>query len=206
MTPKEALDLILLTLKPINLSLPNRLLDLFPARSYGFSRNRESFDSQTGPTFDYLGISNVLSDKILQLLFHPNRASRLVQQKALDESHLSLFEMIDEIFQSTIKNIPSDSYNRELQNIVNFNVLKNLMSLGASDYVYPQVKAIVYEKLLEIRSWLRENNEIEYKLYFISELDRFFKDPKFYKETKSLRIPDGSPIGIYDCDLNFLWK
>ena len=203
---KEALDLILLTLKPINLSLPNRLLDLFPARSYGFSRNRESFDSQTGPTFDYLGISNVLSDKILQLLFHPNRASRLVQQKALDESHLSLFEMIDEIFESTIKNIPSDSYNRELQNIVNFNVLKNLMSLGASDYAYPQVKAIVYEKLLEIRSWLRENNEIEYKLYFISELDRFFKDPKFYKETKSLRIPDGSPIGIYDCDLNFLWK
>ena len=154
---KEALDLILLTLKPINLSLPNRLLDLFPARSYGFSRNRESFDSQTGPTFDYLGISNVLSDKILQLLFHPNRASRLVQQKALDESHFSLFEMIDEIFESTIKNIPSDSYNRELQNIVNFNVLKNLMSLGASDYVYPQVKAIVYEKLLEIRSWLREN-------------------------------------------------
>ena len=48
--------------------------------------------------------------------------------------------------------------------------------------------------------------KIEYKLYFISELDRFFKDPKFYKETKSLRIPDGSPIGIYDCDLNFLWK
>ena len=36
-------------------------------------------------TFFYLGISNVLSDKILQLLFHPNRASRLVQQKALDE-------------------------------------------------------------------------------------------------------------------------
>ncbi|MDG2147119.1 MAG: zinc-dependent metalloprotease [Flavobacteriaceae bacterium] len=203
---KEALDLILSTLKPKNLSLPNRLLDLFPARSYGFSRNRESFDSQTGPTFDYLGISDMLSDKILKLLLHPNRASRLVQQKALDETHFSLFEMIDQIFESTIKNIPNQSYNRELQNIVNFNVLKNLMSLGASDYAYPQVRAIVYEKLLEIRSWLRENNEIEYKLYFISEIDRFFEDPEVYKETNSLRIPDGSPIGIYDCDLNFLWK
>ena len=203
---KEALDLILSTLKPKNLSLPNKLLDLFPARSYGFSRSRESFDSQTGPTFDYLGISNMLSDKILKLLLHPNRASRLVQQKALDETHLSLFEMIDQIFESTIKSIPNQSYNRELQNIVNFNVLKNLMSLGASDYAYPQVRAIVYEKLLEIRSWLRENNEIEYKLYFISEIDRFFEDPEIYKETNSLRIPDGSPIGIYDCDLNFLWK
>ena len=203
---KEALDLILLTLKPKNLSLPNRLLDLFPARSYGFSRNRESFDSQTGPTFDYLGISNMLSDKILKLLLHPNRASRLVQQKALDDTHFSLFEMIDQIFESTIKNIPNQSYNRELQNIVNFNVLKNIMSLGASDYAYPQVRAIVYEKLLEIRSWLRENNEIEYKLYFISEIDRFFEEPETYKETNSLRIPDGSPIGIYDCDLNFLWK
>jgi len=203
---KEALDLILSTLKPKNLSLPNRLLDLFPARSYGFSRNRESFDSQTGPTFDYLGISNMLSDKILKLLLHPNRASRLVQQKTLDKTHFSLFEMIDQIFESTIKNIPNQSYNRELQNIVNFNVLKNLMSLGASDYAYPQVRAIVYEKLLEIRSWLRENNEIEYKLYFISEIDRFFEDPEIYKETNSLRIPDGSPIGIYDCDLNFLWK
>ena len=203
---KEALDLILLTLKPKNLSLPNRLLDLFPARSYGFSRNRESFDSQTGPTFDYLGISNMLSDKILKLLLHPNRASRLVQQKALDDTHFSLFEMIDQIFESTIKNIPNQSYSRELQNIVNFNVLKNLMSLGASDYAYPQVRAIVYEKLLEIRSWLRENNKIEYKLYFISEIDRFFEEPETYKETNSLRIPDGSPIGIYDCDLNFLWK
>ena len=203
---KEALDLILLTLKPKNLSLPNRLLDLFPARSYGFSRNRESFDSQTGPTFDYLGISNMLSDKILKLLLHPNRASRLVQQKALDDTHFSLFEMIDQIFESTIKNIPNQSYNRELQNIVNFNVLKNLMSLGASDYAYPQVRAIVYEKLLEIRSWLKENNEIEYKLYFISEIDRFFENPEIYKETNSLRIPDGSPIGIYDCDLNFSWK
>ncbi len=200
---KEALDLILLTLKPKNLSLPNRLLDLFPARSYGFSRNRESFDSQTGPTFDYLGISNMLSDKILKLLLHPNRASILVQQKALDDTHFSLFEMIDQIFESTIKNIPDQSYNRELQNIVNFNVLKNLMSLGASDYAYPQVGAIVYEKLLEIRSWLKENNEIEYKLYFISEIDRFFEEPETYKETNSLRIPDGSPIGIYDCDLNF---
>ena len=203
---KEALDLILSTLKPKNLSLPNRLLDLFPARSYGFSRNRESFDSQTGPTFDYLGISNMLSDKILKLLLHPNRASRLVQQKALDDTHFSLFEMIDQIFESTIKNIPNQSYSRELQNIVNFNVLKNLMSLGASDYAYPQVRAIVYEKLLEIRSWLRENNKIEYKLYFISEIDRFFEEPETYKETNSLRIPDGSPIGIYDCDLNFLWK
>ena len=203
---KEALDLILLTLKPKNLSLPNRLLDLFPARSYGFSRNRESFDSQTGPTFDYLGISNMLSDKILKLLLHPNRASRLVQQKALDDTHFSLFEMIDQIFESTIKNIPNQSYSRELQNIVNFNVLKNLMSLGASDYAYPQVRAIVYEKLLEIRSWLRENNKIEYKLYFISEIDRFFEEPETYKETNSLRIPDGSPIGIYDCDLNFSWK
>ena len=203
---KEALDLILLTLKPKNLSLPNRLLVLFPARSYGFSRNRESFDSQTGPTFDYLGISNMLSDKILKLLLHPNRASRLVQQKALDDTHFSLFEMIDQIFESTIKNIPNQSYSRELQNIVNFNVLKNLMSLGASDYAYPQVRAIVYEKLLEIRSWLRENNKIEYKLYFISEIDRFFEEPETYKETNSLRIPDGSPIGIYDCDLNFSWK
>ena len=148
----------------------------------------------------------MLSDKILKLLLHPNRASRLVQQKALDETHLSLFEMIDQIFESTIKSIPNQSYNRELQNIVNFNVLKNLMSLGASDYAYPQVRAIVYEKLLEIRSWLRENNEIEYKLYFISEIDRFFEDPEIYKETNSLRIPDGSPIGIYDCDLNFSWK
>ena len=203
---KEALRSILSTLKPKNLSLPDRLLDLFPGRAYGFSRSRESFDSQTGPIFDYLGISSMLSDKILKLLLNPSRASRLVQQKALDQSHFSLHEMIDQIFESTIKSIPDDSYDRELQNVVNFNVLKNLMNLGASDYPYPQVKAIIYEKLLEIRSWLNEDNQIDYKLYLIYEIDQFFKNPELYKEIDSLRMPDGSPIGIYDCDLNLLWK
>ena len=114
--------------------------------------------------------------------------------------------MIDQIFESTIKSIPDDSYDRELQNVVNFNVLKNLMNLGASDYPYPQVKAIIYEKLLEIRSWLNEDNQIDYKLYLIYEIDQFFKNPELYKEIDSLRMPDGSPIGIYDCDLNLLWK
>ncbi len=203
---KEALDLILSTLKPNNLSLPKRLLDLFPGRSYGFPRNRESFDSQTGPTFDYLGISNMLSDRILRLLLHPNRASRLVQQKALDKNHFSLREMIDQIFKSTIKSIPHDSYNKELQNIVNTNVLKNLMILGSSDYVYPQVKAIIYEKLLEIKNWLKENSQIDYRLYYISELDRYFENPEFYKETNPLRMPDGSPIGINRCYFDFIWK
>ena len=49
-------------------------------------------------------------------------------------------------------------------------------------------------------------NQIDYKLYLIYEIDQFFKNPELYKEIDSLRMPDGSPIGIYDCDLNLLWK
>ena len=47
------------TLKPKNLSLPNNFR-LISRRAYGFSRSRESFLTQTGPIFDYLGISSML--------------------------------------------------------------------------------------------------------------------------------------------------
>ena len=146
---RKALASVLKTLSIEEIAIPKRLLPLFPPRALGYGRSRESFKSKTGVAFDPFGAVETASNMTLGLLLHPQRITRLVQHKSLDKKQLGLVEVLDELISKTIKQTHKDSYDQELQNVVNVQVLNQLFYLSSNQNMYKQVNAIVNSKIDE---------------------------------------------------------
>ncbi len=195
---KKALGATMRTLDAETLAIPERILELFPPRAFGYSRNRESFKSNTGVSFDALGASATASDMTLGLLLHPERANRLVQQKALDASSLGLEDVLQTLLSNTLGKKHKSNYLTEVQNSINFNVLKHLMNLSASKASISQTKAIANATLNNLKSDLsKTNSDIAKEMSF--RIDNFMDEPEKFKVIPSPTIPDGSPIGSFQC-------
>jgi len=134
----------------------------------------------------------------LALLLHPERASRLVQQKALDQSNIGLAEVLDATIAATVNRAHKDAYIKEVQNNVNFRVLFHLMNLAAHKEVHAQVNAIAYEKLNALKSSLLANQKNAIGKEMVRRINDFKEHPDRFEVIPSPKLPDGSPIGM-DC-------
>ncbi len=200
---KTALEVILETIQPETLAIPKDKLNLFPPRAFGYNRTRESFQSKTGVGFDAISAAATSSDMSLSLLLHPERAARLVQQKSLDDNQLGFSEVIDALITASFKTKIKDSYHKEIQHTVRFNVIKHLMHLSVLKETYPQVNAIAYQKLMSLKEMI-SNNEVsdnDYKVYYLHQIQLFIEKPESFTVLPSPKIPDGSPIGSFKCGI-----
>jgi len=198
-TERKALNALLKTINVNTISIPKNKLSLFPPRAIGYGRSRESFKSKNGVAFDPFGAVETASQMTLEFLLHPQRASRLVQHKSLDNSQLGLSEVIDALIKNSFKKSYKDTYKQELQNVVNQQVLNQLFSLTASES-YMQVNAIVKYKLNEISAFLKAKKSTGAQKIVDAELmksiESFKKNPSKFKKINAPKIPDGSPIGM----------
>lgn len=196
---RNALQAILKTLDVNEIAIPKEKLSLFPPRAYGYSRTRESFKSKLGVAFDPFSAVETASEMTLSLLLNPQRMSRLVAYKSLDDSKLSLEELIDNLIDNSFKKSYKDAYLSELQHVVNVKVLEALFSLASSKNQYQQVNAIVALKLDEIKSYINSKKSKEkqqaYDTSLIYMINNYLKDPSKYINKRAPKIPDGSPIG-----------
>ncbi|MGF1560213.1 MAG: zinc-dependent metalloprotease [Flavobacteriaceae bacterium] len=197
-TQQQALQSILKTLDASVLAIPKEKLDLFPPRAFGYGSTRESLIGRTGVSFDALSAPETAADMTLEFLLHPQRASRLVQQKALHASNLGLKEVLDEVVDKTLKKLHKDSYLTEVQNTINFRVLFHLMNLAASESVHPQVNALAHYKIEELKGSLLSSGKNALTGEMVRRIDEFYKHPEQFKVIAVPKIPDGSPIGM-DC-------
>ncbi|WP_405605276.1 zinc-dependent metalloprotease [Polaribacter sp. Asnod1-A03] len=198
-TEKKALQAILKTIAVDEIAIPKEKLSLFPPRAMGYNRTRESFKSDLGVEFDAFGAVETASEMTLNLLLHPQRASRLVAHKSLQKNQLGLDELIDELVAKTIKKSHKDTYYQELQNVINTKVLEGLFYLASYENQYKQVNAIVLFKLDEIKSIMesKKSSGVQkiYEASLIKMIDGFVKNPTKFKKSAAPTIPDGSPIG-----------
>ena len=198
-TEKKALASVLKTLNIEELAIPKNLLNLFPPRAFNYGRTRESFKSKTGVAFDPFGAVETASAMTLGLLLHPERVTRLVQHKSLDNSQLGLVEVLDEVIANSIQKTYKDAYYQELQNVVNYQVLNQLFHLSSNKDMYWQVNAIVNDKIDKISLLLKNSKETGIqKMYhkeMIQMISNFKKNPIKFKKPQTPKIPDGSPIG-----------
>jgi hypothetical protein len=195
---KKALRTVLNTLDAETLAIPERILDLFPPRAFGYSRSRESFKSKTGVSFVALGATATASDMSLGLLLNSERANRLIQQKSLENSNLGLEEVLQELVKNTIDQQHNSAYLTEVQNTINFNVLKHLMNLSANPGSIPQVKALANKTLQGLKDRFNKSDSAV-ALEMSYRIDQFMDGPEKFKVIPSPKIPDGSPIGSFQC-------
>ena len=199
-TQRNALLAFLGALSPEAIKIPEHLYTLLHPRSFSNPRGRENFLSQTGVSFDYLGIASSLSDALVGMLLHPERANRLVMQYGFDSNQLSLKETITTLIKNHFKVAPRDMHERQLNEIVKGNIMSHLMSLGQDNLSSSITRAVVYEELVKLDQWLAGQNEADFSQYYRAEIQKYFDHPNDFKPASSERLPDGSPIGSFSCD------
>ncbi|WP_321827044.1 zinc-dependent metalloprotease [Maribacter dokdonensis] len=194
---QEALKSVLRTLDAAEIAIPKEKLSLFPPRSFGTPRTRESIKGKTGVSFDALSAVETASDMTLKFLLHPEKASRLIQQKAIDTDNVGLADVLDELIASTINKKQKDAYLNEAQTIINFRVLYHIMNLAGHTNVHPQVNAIASQKINELNMQLMKDsgaNAISAEM--VKRIKSYREHPEQFKMIPSPKIPDGSPIGM----------
>jgi hypothetical protein len=196
---RKALQVILKTLAIEEIAIPKEKLALFPPRAFGFDRSRESFKSKLGVAFDPFSAVETSAEMTISFLLHPERVSRLIAHKSLDDSQLGLEELLDALMANTFKKTHKNSYYQELQHIVNLEFLEQLMYLSANKNQFPQVNAIVAAKLEEIKQLLLNSSakgtQKMMETSFLKMIADFEKNPTEFKKSEAPKIPDGSPIG-----------
>jgi len=163
----NALDALLATLSTNVLTLDEKLLSVMPPKAYGYSRDRESFKSNTGLTFDPISAAQASAKHTLILLLNEQRLARL-QQQALARSKLnkgipSVEKLFDALIDSTIKQNKNKGLSVLVQQRVNQEVVERLLTLWHSKTLMTEVRANVYVTLKVLEKWL--DNKKEAKKY-----------------------------------------
>ncbi|MBN09663.1 MAG: peptidase [Flavobacteriaceae bacterium] len=197
----NALEALLNAMSPSELTIPKSLHSILSPRVFGSYRNRESFGSQTGVAFDYLGIANSLSDAIVSMILNPQRSSRLIQQSAMSDNQLTFEIVLSKLIDQNFKIKQSNKYHTAIQEMNQSNILKHMFKLGKDPNVYPQVRSEIFDKLNDLSRWLNNNRQLKYSDYYSNQIKQFNLQPEILIPNKPERIPDGSPIGLIACDL-----
>jgi hypothetical protein len=206
---RRALDVILGSLAPDSLKLPESLLNLIPPRPEGFPRHRELFANHTGAVFDALAPAEAVAEIVFTVLFDSGRAARLIEQHALNPQQPGLDEVLDRALDATWRKAAGADYAGEIQRTVNYSMLAHLIDLLANPAATPQTKAILGYKLKALADTMAIDGanerlplaQREHLLQGQRMITDYFARPKDYVPLKIPEPPPGMPIGdMLDCD------
>src|SRR5688500_16558336 len=144
--PNGALRALMATLAPSALALPESLLKKIPPRPSGYGRTRELFPRYTGLMFDAVTPATVAAEHVVALVLTPDRAARLVEQKALNPALPGLEDIIDALYAASFGAPARNAYEAEVKRAVERVVVDELIDLAGSAPM-PQVRAIATLKL-----------------------------------------------------------
>jgi hypothetical protein len=178
---REALALILSTLDPKFLAIPQRIIDLIPPRAFGYEGGiAELFEKKTAPAFDPISAALSSADITLAALLDPNRCARLIEFHEENKDNPSLAEVLDKTIDSTMKDGAIAFSVRAL-------LAQRLMALAANPDADTHVRAEATEALRRF--------ETKADLALRDDIERFLKRPaEPYKPSKLPEVPPGPPI------------
>ena len=199
---RRALQALLRTLDPQELTLPETLLQLIPPRAFGYPRDRESFKGKTGITFDPMAAVESAATITLTQILHLERAERLIQYHARDPKNPGLAEVIDGVIAGTWKRPRVGGLASEAQRVVDTVALYQLMALAASDTAAAQARAIALSKIEDLQVFLNapvtDPDQRAHHRFALTQIKRFEVDPKKMDLPKPIEPPPGQPIGMDD--------
>lgn len=190
---REILGLLLDTLDPASLAIPEPLLANLAVetergqRNAGGSPDLEEFSMSTGYAFDQLSASRTLAGIVLNQLFEPEKAARLISFADRQPNALTLPEVIDaankKIWAATTTGV-NKSLARQTQRVY----VDALMTLGASPAATPDVKAVVMAAVGSLAAKVTDMkdadpvNEAHYR-QIERDLKRYMQNPTSPKQS-----------------------
>ncbi|MGZ3874733.1 MAG: zinc-dependent metalloprotease, partial [Mucilaginibacter sp.] len=197
----KAFSALMSTIDPDALALPEKLIEKIPPRPDGYPRTRELFKSRTGLTFDPMAAAESAAGTTLAFMLQPERAARLAEHNARDNSQPGLDAVIERLIAHTWKAPLPAGYKGALQQLVNNLTLKQLLTLAANVQAPESVRGIALLEIDELKRWMytaiktAANNQKASLLLGLQEIRRFENDPDKFKPDPVVSMPDGSPIG-----------
>jgi hypothetical protein len=197
---RRALDALLRTLAPEALTLPERILALLPPPAHGYGHTREDFHDRTGLTFDPVGAAETAAGMTVGLILNPERAARLVQYHAADNTQPGLDEVIDKLVAATWAAPAATGLAVQVQRATDAVVLHDLMVLAADESAPAQVRATASQKIEELHGRLGllpvpDPSATAFYQFAAEQIKRFQTNPKDIGIPRPPDPPPGMPIG-----------
>jgi hypothetical protein len=202
---RAALESLLRTLAPSELTVPDHILKLLAPRPSGYSRHRELFPRNTGLPFDAVMPGVVAADMTVSFILRPDRATRLVNQKALDPSLPGLEDVLARMQSAIFDATPAGAYETELARAIQRVFIDRLMAL-AGGAPAAQVRAIAADVLRGVAaiSQDRANGNVAppdraHHRLLVDDVTRFLERPaEPLRPIAAAGAPPGAPIGDPD--------
>jgi hypothetical protein len=197
---RGALTLVLQTVRPHFLALPEEIIKLIPPRPPGYERDRESFESHTGVTFDPIAAAESWIDHTLSLLLNLQRLSRIVEQGARGKSDLTVREVFDAVLKTAVVAKERSAYEKELGRAVEKLALHHLLRLAINPDAQQQVAAAALAKIDDVEKGVKtrpaaDPADAAHNRYLAFQIERFRDNPKDLQFPKTPKLPAGPPIG-----------
>ena len=200
---REALELVLSTITPETLAIPENILKLIPPRASGYTGGpTEYFTKRTGLTFDPIAVAGIAADFTISNLLNPERAARMNEYHARAAENPDFAEVIRELVREVWKKgATKNAYEAEILRAVQTVCVTKLMDTAADETAAQQVRAVANESLLALMTELKkigmlEANESVHRKFLAEEIERFLTRPDATrKHNAPLPTPPGDPIG-----------
>ena len=195
---RAALQALVATLKPSELTLPKTALDKIPPRPSGWGLHRELFARYTGDTFDPISPASIAADVTIGFTLEPNRASRMVAQHAIHPSLPGLSEVIEALRSATFLATAATPYEEEVRRAEARALVERLMWLAAGASM-PEVRAEASDALRKIQTGqhaLGGKSDGPAQSLLAADIKRFLDRPMDPIRTPTTYdAPPGAPIG-----------
>ena len=198
---EAAMDALLRTLDPAELTFPRHILEQLPPRPFRYPSHRELFDRHTGLVFDAVAPATGAAHMTLSLLLHPERAARMVQQEALHPELPGLDDVLHRLVEGVFGPAFDDPYQAEVNRAVERALADRLMVLAARAPM-AQVRAVTTHALRTLVGFLDEESAgaggATHAHYFLlqEDIERFLTRPQgIIALPDAPDLPPGSPIG-----------
>ncbi len=210
----DALEALLYTINPDQLVVPDHILALIPPRPPGYGRNRETFVSRTGPMFDPIAPAESVVDLTLGFLLEGSRINRVHLQNLQDESLPGAMDVLGQVSNTIFANELPEGLRGEIKLMTEAKLVDHLIKLAkdpdVSKTVRAQARGVLYayseEGINSLKGRSSEGSTFGMHSTFLSDQIQAYLDlPMEFAPQESLKVPDGSPIGMDDmsCDFEF---
>lgn len=203
---RDALEALVSTLDPDELTLSAALQDLLAAQQSGDAdaqHETELFVAGTGRAFDPGALADAAADVTLSALFAPERVNRLINAQARDPEALGLGEVIDRTGRAVFA--PATGSSGEAARRVQARYVLTLAALQRGDELSSTAAALVDQRLGTLSGILRRSNASDplqraHDRWLGALLnDRERLDQLISATRHPVAIPPGSPIGAEAC-------
>lgn len=190
---REVLGLLMEAIQPSALEIPERVLAALAPDPV--TSGIEEFKGAGGEAFDHISAARTAAALVLEQLFEPQRAARLVAFATRDPNAPALDEVIDTVLKAT-STTASDTTPmlKTLRQVVQREALEAMMILGAHRDATPEVRAITLGRLRALQAQIQPRSPMDAQMKI--DLEQYLQDPaKYAPKSSAPPQPAGAPLG-----------